>query len=315
MKVSIIIALYNTEKYIKKCLLSVINSSLLYSDYEIIVINDGSSDNSQKIVEKLILENPSVNINLINKINGGQSAARNLGIQIAKGDYLFFLDSDDYINGDLFKQSLEYAFQEKLDMLPITFVMIDEDYKILPFKDTYQEIEVVTGAEFLNQFVISGAMGRYFYKNEIIINFRLKLIENIFHEDEEFIIRFLSHVNRIAYQICPVYYYLQRANSTVNKNLSTHRFKLLNDLLIVLDSIEELIQENSSKPLLVSGIQKKKQILLIDISLRLLKEKFDKNQKKEYLNLLKTKGYLPLKVDKLDFKKKVFGTLINILYA
>src|SRR5690606_24862994 len=84
MKLSIIIALYNTEKYIEKCIRSIyLNNTLSLNEFEVIVINDGSTDNSQIIVEDL--KNDFTNIILINKENGGQSSARNIGFKIAKG--------------------------------------------------------------------------------------------------------------------------------------------------------------------------------------------------------------------------------------
>ena len=97
-KFSIIIPVYNTEKYLEKCLDSIINQS--YQNMEIIVVNDGSTDNSKDILFTYQNKYPKL-INVYEKINGGLSDARNYGVSKASGDYLLFVDSDDYIESDL----------------------------------------------------------------------------------------------------------------------------------------------------------------------------------------------------------------------
>ena len=95
MKLSIIIPVYNVEKWLERCVRSVENQDLPSSEYEVILVNDGSKDNSGQIASKLSEEYD--NIVVINKNNGGQSSARNEGMRIARGEYFMFVDSDDYI--------------------------------------------------------------------------------------------------------------------------------------------------------------------------------------------------------------------------
>lgn len=315
MKVSLIIALYNTEKYIEKCIQSVLDSPLPKADYEIIVINDGSTDNSQVNVEKLIEANPNTNIQLINKENGGQSSARNLGFAIAKGQYIFCLDSDDYINGDNFFEALDYAIKNDLDMLPIKFNMVDEVGKILSIKDTYNSIGIISGTAFLNRFVISGAMARYFYKSSVIKENNLRLIEGIYHEDEEFVIKFLIYVKKISYQKHDVYNYMVRVDSTINNKNMEHRVKLIYDIIVVIEKISDFILDNIDNKKLINGLYKKREQLIISIFIRMFKEKFSKKDKQQVLYLLKTKNYLPIRLRNLDLKKKVLGSVINLVYS
>lgn len=104
--VSVIIPMYNSSKTIKDTIYSAIKQT--YSNIEIIVINDGSTDNGKEIVEKIIIENPSFNLKLINQSNKGVSSARNLGLKNARGRYIAFLDADDkWCEDKLFKQ-VEY---------------------------------------------------------------------------------------------------------------------------------------------------------------------------------------------------------------
>ena len=98
-KISIIIPVYNVEKYIERCLESILNQA--FNEYEVIIVNDGSTDNSGKICDKYSEINK--NINVIHKKNGGVSSARNLGIDVAKGEYIAFIDPDDFIDSNMFK--------------------------------------------------------------------------------------------------------------------------------------------------------------------------------------------------------------------
>lgn len=312
MLVSIIIALYNTEKYIEKCIQSVLDCSLPSVDYEIIVINDGSTDNSKTIVEKLIKANPNTNFQLINKENGGQSSARNLGFEVARGQFIFCLDSDDYIDGTGFIQALNLAIINDLDMLPYLFIKVDENGNQFPFKDTYKALDKpISGIEFLNRFVISGAMARYFYKTSIIKENNLKLIDGIYQEDEEFVIRFLTYVKKIIYKPIPLYFYLTRSNSTLNNKNVNHSIKLINDLIVVVDSLSDLIDKNSNNLLMISGIDKKRQQLVLSIIIKLYRSNINRLNRNTIIKLLKDKRYIPLKSSRLNYKQKLVSRVIN----
>src|SRR5699024_7704751 len=113
VKVSIIIPAYNVEDYIEQCIKSVIQQS--YSNIEIIVINDGSTDGTRKIIEKYIENNE--NLVLKNQDNQGQSAARNKGIELSKGEYIMFLDSDDYLSTNTVKNLVSNIEKYEPDLI------------------------------------------------------------------------------------------------------------------------------------------------------------------------------------------------------
>ena len=291
MKLSIIVALYNTEEYIEKCIRSVyLNNKLALSDFEVIIINDGSKDNSQEIVENLQTE--FSNIILINKENGGQSAARNIGFKLAKGEYIFCLDSDDSIRADAMSEALEYCFQKKLDMLPIFFEKYNESFEVLPQKKEIYPVfdEVISGGEFLNRYTISGSMWRYFYKTSLIREKNLILTEGIYHEDEEFIIKFLSYTDRISHQKHLVYNHLVRGNSTVNNKNKAHRIKLLNDIVDVISNLKKhsLAFDPSSAEFM--GISKKIEQLTVSMFLRMKEDNLNFNEVKIFQKKLKEIG-------------------------
>ena len=110
--ISIVIPIYNVEKYLKRCVDSVINQT--YKNIEIIVVNDGSNDHTQEICEKICQEDTRVI--LINKKNGGVSSARNKGIDLAKGEYISFCDSDDYVDQSIFEKLLKLIKENDADI-------------------------------------------------------------------------------------------------------------------------------------------------------------------------------------------------------
>lgn len=121
IKVSVIIPVYNVEEYIEKCLDSVVNQTL--KEIEIIVVNDGTKDNSMKKIEKYFSDS---RIKIINKQNGGQSSARNAGLAISKGEYISFIDSDDFIEEKMLEEL--YNESENTDIVfsdSLNYNMID----------------------------------------------------------------------------------------------------------------------------------------------------------------------------------------------
>ena len=114
IKVSVIVPIYNTEKFLRKCIESIVNQTL--EEIEIILINDGSTDNSHIVCEEYSRKYPK-KIRYINNKNIGCSATRNLGISLAKGEYIAFVDSDDYIEQEMYQEMYEKAKKENLDIV------------------------------------------------------------------------------------------------------------------------------------------------------------------------------------------------------
>lgn len=312
MKLSIIIALYNTEEYIEKCIRSIYDkNSLSIDSFEVIVINDGSTDEGPYIVERLQKE--FSNIQLINKENGGQSTARNIGFDVAKGEYIFCLDSDDFIEAEKMDQLLEVCHSFDLDLLGINFIRVSKSGDLLPRgKEYYSETpNVQTGGEFLNNYTIFGAMCMNFYRASIIKKNNLRLIEGIYHEDEEFVVQFLSHANRVKYVDVHFYNYLIRETSTVNAINIAHRTKLRNDIISVVKSLNNRLLTVEKDSLVYSGISKKKEQLLISVFLRMRNEKIPKKEVCKIINLLKSEKLYPLTIKYSNYKFRMAAILLN----
>ena len=115
MKLSVIVPVYNGESTIEKCLLSIIGQD--YLDIEIVVVNDGSTDETKNIIDKIILENPDSNIKLINKQNQGLPQARKTGVENSSGEYIGFVDADDWIESDMYSVMINKSLEHDSDIV------------------------------------------------------------------------------------------------------------------------------------------------------------------------------------------------------
>ena len=181
-KISIIIPVYNTAKYLKRCLDSVLAQS--YKDFEMVIINDGSTDNSEQIINEYKDKYPDL-ISYYNKPNTGVASTRNFGIEKAKGEYIMFLDSDDYIDKVLLK-TLEQYTNKDIDLIKFKLQRVDEEGKTLEIVPgaTFEE---TTGEDGFNKLystdVLLDSPCVYLIKKEIFAKNNLKFTVGTEHED------------------------------------------------------------------------------------------------------------------------------------
>ena len=213
-KISIIIPVYNTGKYIKKCFDSVRNQTM--KDFEIIVVNDGSTDNSESIIKQYIENNQDIDIKYYKKENGGLSSARNYGISKAIGNYIMLLDSDDYIDSKLF-QNLEKYINEEIDLIKFKMIKVNENGEEIE-KLSGPVFEKCTGEEGFEKLAGNDCFLEvaciYLYRREFFINNNFKYnTVNKYHEDfglTPFVI--ISAKTFVSIDIYG-YYYMQTNNS------------------------------------------------------------------------------------------------------
>ena len=154
MLLSVIVPVYNVEKYLSKCVDSLLNQNLLPEEYEIILVDDGSTDRSGDICDEYAMHHS--NVKAIHQQNGGLSVARNTGIQVAAGKYVQFVDSDDYLEPNVLKSLVEKMKLEDLDVLRFNYRNVNEQgEEIAPNKDPKRWVsylsEVCDGLTFLNE--------------------------------------------------------------------------------------------------------------------------------------------------------------------
>ena len=227
-KVSIIVPVYNVEKYIEKCLTSLVNQTL--EDIEIIVVNDGSKDNSKKIIEEFI-QRYQKKIVYLEKENGGLSDARNYGIPYAKGEYIAFLDSDDYVEKDTYKRMYELAKKEKSDMVECDF------YWEYPNKTKIDTGEIYHNKKEMLEKVRVVAWNKLI-KREILEKSKIEFPKGYRYEDVEFFYKLIPYLGKISFVKKCFVHYVQRENSIANTQ--NYRTK---EIFTVLDNVIKFYKE------------------------------------------------------------------------
>lgn len=229
--VSIVIPAYNCEKTIKKCIDSIICQD--YNNVEIIIINDGSTDGTELCLNEY-LNNPKINV--INKNNEGVSATRNLGIDISNGEYIIFIDSDDYIEQNYVSSLIELQEKNNESLCGCFIVRCSEngDFKIIKHDMKYEK------SIFINQIIkanIDGFIVRYLFKKEILKNVKFDLNLS-YMEDTLFLLNYLSNskVKNIVFTNKTNYIYMYQSNNSV-----TNSEKYIeNNIINVCNSIDQI---------------------------------------------------------------------------
>ena len=220
MKISVIVPVYNVEKYLEKCLDSLAKQTL--KEMEVIIINDGSPDNSDIIIDKYVKKHK--NFYGYKKPNGGLSSARNYGIKYAKGDYIAFLDSDDYVTNDMYLKMYEKAISNDFDMVvcDVNYVYPDKEYVVTSnIKNDTTDIKGV-----MNN--IYPAAWNKIFKRELFDN-DVYFKEGVWFEDVEFIYRILPFIKSIGVIHEPFNQYVQREGSitnTINKKIYDYVYNM-----------------------------------------------------------------------------------------
>ena len=225
-KVSVIVPVYNVEKYLKKCLDSLVNQTL--RDIEIIIVNDGSLDNSQNIIDEYVKKYPELIKSFI-KENGGQGSARNLGLDYATGDYISFVDSDDWLDLNALEEMYNLAKETKSDVVICDMIDHYEDGTSKTFNCTkYNSVYEVTPS----------ACNKIF-KRSIIGDIRF--LNGEWYEDFNFTTKILMLNVNIKTISKDFYHCHARKISTMNNNNSLKNL----DIIIVIENLIEYAKKNN----------------------------------------------------------------------
>ncbi|CAI8919844.1 glycosyltransferase family 2 protein [Chryseobacterium sp. IT-36CA2] len=236
MKISIIVPVYNVENYLAKCLDSLVNQT--FQDVEILVVNDGSKDNSEKVIEKFVQKYPD-KIKAFTKENGGLSDARNFGIDKATGDYIGFVDSDDYVTETMFEEMLRLAENHQAKMVICNIQKVDENGKIVQKLTQLPNMpeKIVLDRNFSIFSDISYFACNKLFKKELFHHRRFK--KGVHFEDIQLIPQLLLECETIAQTQNFHYQYLERTDSITK----THTEKGL-DMLKAVSDVEQIFSES-----------------------------------------------------------------------
>lgn len=269
MKLSIIVPIYNVEQYLRKCVDSLLAQDI--SDYEIILVDDGSTDNCPAICDEYASPSfvhsltRSVVIKVIHQENGGLSAARNTGIKAAKGEYICFVDSDDYWEPNVLGKLMAQVERDDLDVLRFNYQNVNEQYEVYqPYKrdhrldNDYSE-DVTDGVTFLNtrmstacyavMFILRRDLIYTVHYTPYTVNSGVLFTPGIYFEDTDWTPRMLVRAHRVASTNTVVYNYLQREGSITKAVNRSKQQKVLDDKMRLIGEMQRQAKELQDKGL------------------------------------------------------------------
>lgn len=193
MKISVIVAAYNAEKYLAETLDSITHQTI--DDYEIIVINDGSSDSTLDILKNYQADYP--NLHIIDKENGGPSSARNAGLDIAKGDYIYFFDADDILEAEALEHLYEAAVSNKADLVIAKYDIFNR-YKTYPINNIDELITLDTIEKYDPLILWTFSLCNKLFKKSLIDQYNFRLPPVSYSEDGAFLMEYVYHTTKIT---------------------------------------------------------------------------------------------------------------------
>ncbi len=258
---SYIIPLYNTEAYIVRCLRSIIAQDLPEGGYEVIVVDDGSTDGGRELVEALAAEHPQVR--LLSQTNAGVSAARNKALDAARGRFVQFVDSDDYLAEDMMQPLLQRAIDESLDVLVFNYNCVDADGNDRPHDrdDNYPSTAAMTGVDYLEHHSMTPYVWRFLVRRDYLNQGNWRFDTSlIVCEDGALIARFLLNAPRVAHDGSAPYNYASRGDSAMHNPDPEHLKQRIFSQVDAAISIDEVIKHYEARtglkaPASVAGVR------------------------------------------------------------
>ena len=252
MQLSVIIPIYNTSPYLEKCVQSVLHQNIAQTDYEIILIDDGSTDHSLEICHRFANEHS--NIKVLTQSNSGQSVARNRGLDIATGEYILFVDSDDFLEAHCLQTLIQKADALQLDILVFCADNLSGDK--IERRQIYHNLPdnlIIKGVEFLAYPQYQNCVPFHLYRRQFIDHGKFRFMEGVFHEDNEILPRIFYSAQRISILNEVLYHVNLREGSTI-RSINP---KKAHDLIKVAQSLTQFMMKEVAiehKPLICNYI-------------------------------------------------------------
>lgn len=299
--ISVIVPVYNVEKYMDRCIESIINQT--YKNLEIILVNDGSTDLSGKKCDEWAQKDDRIKV--IHKENGGVSSARNAGIDIATGDYIGFVDSDDLLERNMYEILIKdiKKYDVKISCCQMQTKSIDGTIAAVDnaSSNLFAKMDIVNGFffnNFIRGFIVSPC--NKIIAKDILIDNNIRFKKYALAEDFLFIFEVLTKVDSIYYNSAVGYYYLHRENSAMTSKFSPKRF----DYIYAITEIENIckntygenIAENAHNWVFLNVLTNYRAIIIEGLQKKYC-EKFE-----EYKTFLKENNSC---FESLNFKRKI----------
>ena len=298
LNLSIIVPVYNCAPYLERCFKSLL--PLYQSDFcfEVIFVNDGSTDNSLEILN--IIKSNNDNINVISQENQGSSGARNAGLEVAKGSFIQFIDSDDRVDVTTFLRLLTISISNNLDVHSYQLEFQDEYENsigkslihLLPYN------EIMTGTKALILGYAPSSICIFIFKKSFLIDNNLRITPKIAQMDVEFSVRFLLIADRVMFSDQVAYFYIKREGSITRPSSQSQLYKLHSDSVIVANLIRKnIVNLKIKEKNTIIAIEKNYNSVVWNLILRFLvnRKEVDSKFKIETLKSLKKQELYPIK--------------------
>ncbi len=256
IKLSIIIPVYNVEKYLEKCLNSICELNI---SNEIIIVNDGSTDKSLKIAEEFKRNHKNENITIVTQENKGLSEARNTGLKLALGEYVSFIDSDDYVDKLEYETIINKSIEDSLDIGIGRYKKIifknDSLICLTDFNKDRQEHDIMSGKDYFYKLYNNNMYGPEvwddIFRREFLIENNIYFKKNRIHEDEIFTIEVMLKAKQVKYYNIYFYNYVQRNDSIMSTKSIKHYLDMEKNIqemhVLMINECDERIKKRLQK--------------------------------------------------------------------
>ncbi len=328
VKVTVIIPVYNTKKYLEQCVASVTGQT--YRDIEILLIDDGSMDGSAALCDTLAEQDGRIRV--IHKENGGAATARNLGIEKALGEYIMFLDSDDWLDTNAVGTLVQYADEKQTDVLRFNYIREFEGKQLVK-RNTFLEEKLYVGREcrqVCRQLLglvgeelkhpenmnFLASCGFNLYRTEVLQNLGIRFVpiqEIGSFVDGLFNFSVFLHIKRFAFINCPFYHYRKTNEGAATAN---YRRNYVNRQIILFDKIKQTIEEMDEWEYFSEAYYNRISLSTMEICFNAMRNKAGFSEcYREIRNVLKhevfREAYQVFDISKMSFKWRAYYFLIK----
>lgn len=311
MKLSIIVPVYNAEKWLRRCVVSLLNQDIDKSEYEILLIDDGSKDGSLAIAHQLATE--ASNIRVFTQPNAGPGAARNRGIDNANGDYLMFVDADDYLKPNSLAPILDIAISNSLDLCRYHLSMVKANGTIQQFGSELTTPFILTEQD-LTHYPLGTACNCLFLKR-MIYKYNIRFASMTYDEDTLFMTHIIAFSEKVIDTGQYIYLYDFSMKPT-NKSyiIKKEKGRLMDNINLALKT-KELTQSDQIRPQFKRFLSKRVNSIIVSQAIMVLhkKNRYGCDFTKEYFQALKQSPLFPIKGRTLSWKTTIAIPLINLM--
>lgn len=301
---SIIIPAYNAERYITECIQSCFSiqqeKGFREDELEVIVVDDGSTDSTPLLLEKAQSQHP--NLYILHQKNQGQSVARNLAIEKAKGRYIYMVDADDAMNRDVLLP-IQDIKDGAMDIIGVQVLYQRENGIVAPWSHQMERWPFdqifESGANFVKSHNIEGLVYGYLFRRQLFIDHpELRFTPGIYHQDEELIFKIFTVAGKTVYRRGYTYIYYEHSGSSINTKTAERKQKLMDDFVTILENLilwrDRFGDKSPKTEELRSIMHYKLSYLSMDMLRMLIKGEYESQYILTIIKKLATLGLYPL---------------------